>query len=374
MQRRDFLKLGAVGTGFFAFGGLPPAISKIAWKRRVSVPTVERLVLTNVVDNVYDVFAKGGELPGLFVQRAPLALGGGTPLRAEHGLAFHLESTRGDERREVLLDFSFTDEVLFENYRALGVDPARADALILSHGHLDHYGALPVLSRTAERKRKAGLQLYAGGEDTFCHRIVLRPDGTRLDYGQLDRSELEAQGLSVILAKEPTVVAGHAFISGQIPRLTEFEKALPGARLIAGPTDSACAASLHFAPGDLKVETRPGELVVDEFRGEIATAYHVKDRGLVVISSCGHAGIINSVRQLQRASGIERVHAVVGGFHLAPAPEEIVRSTVDELSRIDPDYILPMHCTGFNTLVAIDRQMPQKLILPSTGTRVIFGT
>jgi 7,8-dihydropterin-6-yl-methyl-4-(beta-D-ribofuranosyl)aminobenzene 5'-phosphate synthase len=100
----------------------------------------------------------------------------------------------------------------------------------------------------------------------------------------------------------------------------------------------------------------------------------VKDRGLVVISSCGHAGIINSVRQLQRASGIERVHAVVGGFHLAPAPEEIVRSTVDELSRIDPDYILPMHCTGFNTLVAIDRQMPQKLILPSTGTRVIFGT
>ncbi len=80
-----------------------------------------------------------------------------------------------------------------------------------------------------------------------------------------------------------------------------------------------------------------------------------------------------AIRQVQRATGIERVHAVVGGFHLAPAPDEIVAKTVDALRTIDPDYIVPMHCTGLNTIIAIHREMPKKLVAPSTGTRVVFG-
>jgi 7,8-dihydropterin-6-yl-methyl-4-(beta-D-ribofuranosyl)aminobenzene 5'-phosphate synthase len=148
---------------------------------------------------------------------------------------------------------------------------------------------------------------------------------------------LEAAGLAVVLAQQPTVVAGHAFTTGQIPRLTDFEKPPAAARLVAGPMDSACAASLHFPPGAMKVEMKPGELVADSFQGEHATAYHVKDRGLVVITSCGHAGVINSVRQAQKASGIDNVHAIVGGFHLAPAPDEVVAKTVDAFRAIDPD-------------------------------------
>src|SRR4030095_6993390 len=98
--------------------------------------------------------------------------------------------------------------------------------------------------------------------------------------------------------------------------------------------------------------------VADFFQGEHATAYHVKGRGLVVITSCGHAGVVNSVRQIQKAAGIDRVHAVVGGFHLAPAPDEIVAKTVDAFRIIDPDYIIPMHCTGLNTIIAVHREMP----------------
>jgi 7,8-dihydropterin-6-yl-methyl-4-(beta-D-ribofuranosyl)aminobenzene 5'-phosphate synthase len=134
--------------------------------------------------------------------------------------------------------------------------------------------------------------------------------------------------------------------------------------------DSACSPA-HF--GATKVETKPGELVADTFQGEHATAYHVKDRGLVIITSCGHAGVINSVRQAQTVAGIEKVHAVVGGFHLAPAPDEIVAKTVDAFKAINPDYIIPSHCTGLNTIIAVHRAMPQKLVMPSTGTRVIFG-
>jgi 7,8-dihydropterin-6-yl-methyl-4-(beta-D-ribofuranosyl)aminobenzene 5'-phosphate synthase len=255
----------------------------------------------------------------------------------------------------------------------LKVDPTKADALIISHGHADHYGALPDLGRVLQGRRPPGLTLYAGGEDTFCHRWVMTPDGQKRDQGQLNRTELEAQGLKVVLAKEPTVVAGHAMTSGQIPRLIDFEKPPAAARLEAGPSGSGCEVSLHFPPGTLQVEAKPGELVTDIFWGEHATAYHVKNRGLVIISSCGHAGIINSIRQIQKATGIDKVHAVVGGWHLAPAPDEIVAKTVEAFKQIDSDYLIPMHCTGFNTMMAIQREMPTKLIMPSTGTQVVFG-
>src|SRR5262249_42427124 len=191
------------------------------------------------------------------------------------------------------------------------------------------------------------------------------------EQGQLDRAGLEGRGLSVVLAKQPTVVAGHAFTSGQIARLTDFEKPPAAARLVPGPLDSVCPGT---PLGATTVEAQPGELLPAHFHAEHATAYHVKGRGLVVITSCGHAGVINSVRQIQKASGIDRVHAVVGGFHLAPAPDEIVAKTVDAFRTIDPDYVIPMHCTGLNTIIAVHREMPKKLVMPSTGTRVIFGT
>jgi 7,8-dihydropterin-6-yl-methyl-4-(beta-D-ribofuranosyl)aminobenzene 5'-phosphate synthase len=116
------------------------------------------------------------------------------------------------------------------------------------------------------------------------------------------------------------VVAGHALTSGQIPRLTDFEKPPAAARLEAGTPHSGCEASRHFPPGTLQVEATPGELVTDIFWGEHATAYHVKNRGLVIISSCGHAGIINSIRQIQKTTGIDKVHAVPPHLRSPDAP------------------------------------------------------
>jgi len=368
MNRRQFLKLGAVTGGAIALGGVWRMGGRAALAQSSAVPTVDRLVMTTVVDNFYDAFARGGKLDTITVQRTPLPPG--RPLIAEHGLAYHLESVRGQERREILLDFGYRMPTLLNNYAVLKAEPLSADALIISHGHVDHFGGLPDFALVAQGRWKPGLTLYAGGEDTFCHRMVVNPAGGAQDYGQLNRAGLEGSGLKVVLAKQAAVVAGHAFTSGQIPRITDFEQSPAAARLVAGPVDSACSAT-HF--GVTKVEVKPGELVSDTFQGEHTTAYHVKDRGLVVLTSCGHAGVINSTRQVQKTTGISKVHAIVGGFHLAPAPDEIVAKTVAAFKDINPDYIIPMHCTGLNTIIAVHREMPKKLVMPSTGTRVIFG-
>jgi 7,8-dihydropterin-6-yl-methyl-4-(beta-D-ribofuranosyl)aminobenzene 5'-phosphate synthase len=373
MHRREFMKLGAVAGGTVLLGGTGRFGSLFAAPKEI--PTVDRLVLTNLVDNVYDVYAKGGRIGNLTITRStlPYPYGSDVMLLSEHGLAFHLESFRGDEEKQILLDFALTPRTLTNNYQGLRVDPAKADALIISHGHVDHYGGLLDVARSLQGRAKTGLTLYAGGRDTFCHRWVVQADGKKLDYGELKRDELEGRGLNVVIAEDPTTVAGHAITSGHIARVTDFEVPPPAARLEAGATGSACEASMHFPPGTVKIEAKPGDLVQDIFWGEHATAYNVKDRGLVVISSCGHAGIINSVRQIQKSTGIEKVHAVVGGWHLAPYPDEIIAKTVQAMKEINPDYLIPMHCTGFRTMMAVQQEMPQKLIMPSTGTSVVFG-
>ena len=111
----------------------------------------------------------------------------------------------------------------------------------------------------------------------------------------------------------------------------------------------------------------------DDFQGEIATVYNVRDRGLVIISSCGHSGIVNTVQHVQSVTGIEKVHAVVGGIHLAAAPDSIVTKTADAFQQIQPDYFVPMHCTGFYPAIMIEHVMPKPVIEASSGTHLVFG-
>src|SRR5271155_6047072 len=206
MHRREFLKLGAVAGGTFLVGGTGRFGSFLDAPKEI--PTTDSLVLTNLVDNIYDVYAKGGKIGNLTITRntLPRPYGSEVSLLSEHGLAYHLQSFRGAEQKQILLDFALTPRTLTNNYQGLKVDPAQADALIISHGHVDHYGGLLNVASSLQGRSKPGLTLYAGGRDTFCHRWVVQADGKKLDYGELKQDELEARGLKVVIAEEPTVV------------------------------------------------------------------------------------------------------------------------------------------------------------------------
>ena len=193
------------------------------------------------------------------------------------------------------------------------------------------------------------------------------PEAERQTFGVLDRRDLEKAAVRVVMAEEPMVIRDQAFTTGSIGRTT-FEVVQPAAQVELGERDGAGCDASHFTPAE-----QASQIVADQFWFEHATYFNVKDRGLVVISSCSHAGIVNTVKAAQAASGVEKVHAVLGGFHVAPSPEPYVVQTVEALKAINPDYLIPMHCSGATFTRVANAAMPGKVIPPSTGSRFVFG-
>lgn len=162
----------------------------------------------------------------------------------------------------------------------------------------------------------------------------------RGSFGVIDRKALEEVDLAVTVAARPALVADHAVATGQISQKT-FEKVLsPSAMTIGFDRGIGCY------PERLSEAERTAPVVPDQFQHEIATAFNLKGRGLVVLTSCSHRGVVNAIKEAQAASGVEKIHAVIGGFHLAPYQEDYVRDTVKALQEIDPTYVIPLHCTG----------------------------
>ncbi len=147
-----------------------------------------------------------------------------------------------------------------------------------------------------------------------------------------------------------------------------FEKVLAPTRMKPGFADN-----VGCRPESLAEAKRNLTLVPDDFEHEQATCFHVKGKGLVVMTSCGHRGVVNSVRRAMAVSGVNKVHAVMGGFHLAPHPPEYLRETVAALKEINPDHLIPMHCSGEPFIAVAMQDMPGKVLRSSTGTRLLFG-
>jgi len=187
--------------------------------------------------------------------------------------------------------------------------------------------------------------------DAFLKRRLNVPGQGVFDQPAPDAVALKKAGADIRLRSGPSALAaGHLLVTGEVERKTPFEKGMPGAEI-----------------------GRDGAWVADPILDDQALVVNVKDKGLVVLSGCAHAGVINTMEYARKITGTDHVHAVLGGFHLnGKAYEQAVPPTIDALHRIDPDYVVPMHCTGWDTIARFRAEMPGKCILNTVGTTYVF--
>lgn len=370
--RRGLLRAGAGSLAALAAGGLFGG--RVAQAQPINapsgVPVVDRLAVRVVTDSYHHAFEPPRTLGTLQVQRLGFAVAPRQAprrtLQNEWGLSLHLESTRGSETRNVLVDFGYTPEALLNNLLLTGVDVSRLDALALSHGHFDHFGGMVGFLDAHKGRLKSGLPFYLGSEECFCTRELNVP-GEGGGFGVLDRDAIRTAGLTVTFADKPSVMADHGFTTGVIARAS-FERVLSPTRMTPGLQNG-----LGCAPEKLSEAKRTMSVIPDDFEHEQATAYHVKGKGLVVMTSCGHRGIVNSVRAAMKIAGTDKVYAVLGGFHLAPHTVDYQRQTAAELKAINPEFLIPMHCSGETFISIVQAEMPDKFVRSSTGTRFVFN-
>ena len=325
-----------------------------------TAPVVRSLSLRVVVDSVFDQFMPKATHPMVTIEHVGRIRSNlNSTLAGEWGLSLHLESRSATGTNRYLLDFGYTPEVLIRNFTLLGIEPEQIDGLILSHGHRDHYGGLTGFVAHYRDRLRDNLRLFAGGKETFREKWVGSRDEEPASWGALDRATLEAARVETVCCDHAHALAG-PFTTGTIARRS-FEKVLPNTLVEPTPAD-------HFTEDE-----RRGKLVPDQHPDEHATCYVVEGRGLVVISSCSHCGVINAIRTAMAVSGVDKLHAVLGGFHLGVAPPDYVEHTIGELKAMAPDVVIPMHCTGRNFIAKMRAEMPAQLVDWNTGSRFTFG-
>jgi 7,8-dihydropterin-6-yl-methyl-4-(beta-D-ribofuranosyl)aminobenzene 5'-phosphate synthase len=282
--------------------------------------------------------------------RAPLDLAAaGEVLRAEHGFSCLVTISRAARTTRVLFDAGITQDGLIENMRRLELSPREIDIIVLSHGHWDHTTGMHGLAAALGRTQ---LPVLIHPEFWSRRRVAL-PGRAPLELPSTSRSALEWAGFDIVEQQQPSfLLDGSLLVTGEVDRTTEFEQGFPSHE-----------AYRHG-------RWQPDPLILDDQ----AIVANVRGRGLVVVTGCGHSGIVNILRYVRRLTGHDRLHAVIGGFHLSgPRFEPIIEPTCDALADLAPDYLVPSHCTGWRAIHAMAARFPNAFIQNSVGTRFEFA-
>jgi len=310
---------------------------------RLFLKPVDRVEILTLMDNYVDVLLQSTEK----VKRPPLAKGMEIPtsaLVAEHGLSQLVRVYDGATAPCLLFATGYSTYGVPHNMDVLGVDAEGIEAVVMSHGHMDHTGSLyPILERL-----NRPLPVVAHPEAFHGPRFFGLNDGRKLRFPvTLKKEDLSRLGGKVIESREPSLLAdGTVLVTGEVDRTTSFEKGLPNATL-----------------------ERNGKEEKDPIRDDQALAIHLKAKGLVIISGCAHAGIINTILHAAKVTGVSEIHAVIGGFHLSgPLFEPIIEKTVEALSEMHLKMIVPMHCTGWKAIQRFAQAFPEAFVLNSVGT------
>jgi 7,8-dihydropterin-6-yl-methyl-4-(beta-D-ribofuranosyl)aminobenzene 5'-phosphate synthase len=316
-----------------------------------SLQPVDRLEIQVLVDNLTDSLSS----TPAFVTREWVTLrrqglriqAGGSLCCANHGLSLVITTHGPSGARTMLFDGGPVDYAVERNGVRLGIDFGSIGAAMLSHGHWDHAGGIPrALGMIYQTNNGQAVPLYLH-PGMFRPRGALQPDG-----GVLPMQPIPPPREWTLLGAEPivtdtaqTVLDDRFFISGEIPRVTAYEKGLAG---------QVCRLS-DDAPW------QPDPLLMDER----FLAVHVRDKGIVVFSACSHAGIVNVMHHARAQFPDVKLHAVMGGFHLAGPTEAIIPETVRDLGTFGLDLIIPGHCTGWRALNALERAYGEAVVVPS---------
>jgi 7,8-dihydropterin-6-yl-methyl-4-(beta-D-ribofuranosyl)aminobenzene 5'-phosphate synthase len=261
---------------------------------------------------------------------------------AEHGFSMFIRAFQGKKQVSLLFDTGISPDGAVENAKRMGIDLSEVEHVVLSHGHYDHFGGLISVLRIIN-KPNLPLVLH---EDMFKTRGIANADRTIHTYPEFPK-KCQLSSAYIINTKKPHLIADNTIlVTGEIPRETSFEKGFLLNRVLVNGS------------------WRPDPLILDDR----AIAFNFKGKGLIVISGCAHAGIINTITYIQRVSGIREVHAVMGGFHLSGKKNESrIKPTVKKLKQINPRLIVPMHCTGWRGMFAISEALPEAFVWNSVG-------
>jgi len=322
----------------------------------IALQPVDQVWVTTVVDNSSDVlmpdeglvrrWGPAGTAGPIPVVPTELAEGGKTVdvLRAEHGFSAMVEVRLGGRRRRVLFDAGITPDGLMGSLDRLSISPDTFEAIVLSHGHFDHVMGLDGLARRLG-VRNLPLLLHP---DFWTRRRIVSPAGA-WELPMPSRRGIEGAGFAIVEDRQPSfLLDGVLLVTGEVERTTDFEKGMP----------------VHQAWRD--GDWQPDPLIHDDQ----AVVLHVRDKGLVVLTGCGHSGIVNIVRHAKALTGVERVYAVLGGFHLTGGLfEPIIPQTVAALAQEAPGVLVPAHCTGWKAMQALAAGLPDAFHPNSVGSR-----
>jgi 7,8-dihydropterin-6-yl-methyl-4-(beta-D-ribofuranosyl)aminobenzene 5'-phosphate synthase len=312
----------------------------------LTLPAVDGVEITTVMDNSLDMLMSSTPV----ARRFPLPQYGFTrpQLRAEHGVSLLITMLDQGKRETILFDTGVTPEGALHNLAVLGIDLGTIQAIVLSHGHTDHtHGLDGFLDKLG--KRRMPILLHP---DAFLKRRIIYNDNSVLELPPPSLHDLEREGIELLVERGPSfVINGKLLVTGQIERTTDFEQGLKNQQ------------------AEIDGTWQPDPWVYDDQ----AIVINVRNKGLVVATGCGHAGVINILRQARSQTGIEQIYALLGGFHLSGALfEPIIPQTVEALQQIKPAVVVPAHCTGWRATQRIAQAMPDAFTPNSVGTTFVL--
>lgn len=307
---------------------------------------VDGVEVTVVTDNSIDILAANTE-----VARRPAWQWNWNEvdqLRAEHGYSLAVTIHEGANRETLLYDAGLTRDGTIHNLDVLGINPKDLRAVVLSHGHADHHGGLEGLyARVGRPGMPMVLHPHAWRE-----RKVVFPNGEEIHMPPPSHQDLDREGWDVVEERGPSVLLdGAVLVTGQVERTTSFEKGFP----------------LQYTRTGSSWE--PDTWIWDDQ----AVVIHIRDKGLVVLSSCSHSGVINVLHHARRVTGIDNIHGFVGGLHLTGGLfEPIIDQTVAEFEALSPAVVVPGHCTGWKAVHRVAAALPDAFLSSNVGTTLRF--